>query len=47
MDDLKFHQYKEPNKFVSERIIEFVPPDGEFELKQYRLNAQVKFNTII
>ena len=42
MDDLKFHQCVELNKFESERIIEFVPPDGEFELMNYRLNTQVK-----
>ncbi len=41
MDDLKFHQCVELNKFESERVIEFVPPDGEFELMQYRLNTQV------
>lgn len=44
MDDLKFHQCVELNKFESERIIEFVPPDGEFELMNYRLNTQVGGN---
>jgi len=42
MDDLKFHQCVELNKFESERIIEFVPPDGEFDLMSYRLNTQLK-----
>jgi AP-1 complex subunit mu len=41
MDDLKFHQCVNINKFESERAIEFVPPDGEFELMSYRLNMQV------
>ena len=46
MDDLKFHQCVELNKFDSERIIEFVPPDGEFELMNYRLNTQVDISLI-
>ena len=41
MDDLKFHQCVELNKFEAERVIEFVPPDGEFDLMTYRLNTQV------
>ena len=32
MDDLKFHQCVNKKKFENERIIEFIPPDGEFEL---------------
>ena len=44
MDDLKFHQCVDMNKFQSERIIEFIPPDGSFELMNYRLNTQVKIN---
>ena len=43
MDDLKFHQCVDINKFGSERVIEFIPPDGAFELANYRLNTQVKF----
>jgi AP-1 complex subunit mu len=42
MDDLKFHQCVDINKFGNERVIEFIPPDGEFELANYRLNTQVK-----
>lgn len=42
MDDLKFHQCVDMNKFESERIIEFTPPDGSFELMSYRLNTQLK-----
>ncbi len=41
MDDLKFHQCVNINKFESERSIEFVPPDGDFELMSYRLDVQV------
>jgi AP-1 complex subunit mu len=42
MDDLKFHQCVNMNKFESERMIEFVPPDGDFELMSYRLDVQVR-----
>ena len=42
MDDLKFHQCVDMNKFGSERLIEFTPPDGSFELMNYRLNTQLK-----
>ena len=42
MDDLKFHNCVNMNKFESERIIEFTPPDGNFILMNYRLNIQLK-----
>ena len=42
MDDLKFHNCVNMNKFESERIIEFTPPDGNFVLMNYRLNIQLK-----
>jgi len=42
MDDLKFHNCVDMNKFHSERVIEFNPPDGSFELMSYRLNTQLK-----
>ena len=42
MDDLKFHNCVNMNKFESERIIEFTPPDGSFQLMSYRLNTQLK-----
>ena len=42
MDHLKFHQCVDMNKFGNERTIEFVPPDGSFELMSYRLNTQLK-----
>ena len=30
------------NKFESERLITFIPPDGEFELMTYRVDTHVK-----
>ena len=43
MDDLKFHKCVDLAKFESDRSIDFVPPDGEFELMSYRLDIQVIF----
>ena len=42
MDDLKFHNSVNMNKFESDRIIEFTPPDGAFQLMSYRLTTQLK-----
>jgi AP-1 complex subunit mu len=30
------------NKFESERLITFIPPDGEFDLMSYRVDTHVK-----
>ena len=30
------------NKFENERLITFIPPDGEFDLMTYRLDTHVK-----
>ena len=42
MDDLKFHQCVDMNKFETEREIVFIPADGEFELMNYRLDMDLK-----
>ena len=42
MDDFKFHNCVNINKFESERVIEFIPPDGFFTLMNYRLNLKIK-----
>lgn len=42
MDHLQFHNCVDMNKFGTERTIEFIPPDGSFELMSYRLNTQLK-----
>ena len=44
LDDFKFHQCVNMNKFVDDRSIEFIPPDGTFELMNYRLDVQVNVN---
>ena len=35
-DDIKFDQCVRLSKFENERVISFVPPDGDFELISYR-----------
>ncbi|KAF9950164.1 hypothetical protein BGZ72_008130 [Mortierella alpina] len=41
IDDCQFHQCVKLGKFDSERIISFVPPDGEFELMRYRTSDNI------
>jgi len=41
-NDIKFHQCVRLGKFENERMITFIPPDGEFELMSYRLEVRVK-----
>jgi AP-1 complex subunit mu len=42
LEDIKFHQCVKLNRFESERVITFVPPDGEFDLMTYRLNMKLR-----
>jgi AP-1 complex subunit mu len=42
IDDFKFHNCVNINKFEAERVIEFIPPDGFFTLMNYRLNLKIK-----
>jgi len=42
LEDIKFHQCVKLTKFENERIINFIPPDGDFELMSYRLDMSVK-----
>ena len=42
MEDLKFHQCVNKKKYENDRTIEFIPPDGEFELMSYRLDMNIK-----
>ncbi|KAJ2801633.1 clathrin associated protein complex medium subunit, partial [Coemansia guatemalensis] len=39
--DCQFHQCVRLGKFDSDRIISFIPPDGEFELMRYRTTENV------
>lgn len=37
LEDVKFHQCVRLSKFENEKLITFIPPDGEFELMSYRI----------
>jgi len=39
MEDVKFHQCVSLAKFEADRVISFVPPDGDFDLLSYRLTT--------
>ncbi|KAG7661452.1 APM4 [[Candida] subhashii] len=41
LEDSKFHQCVELNMFETERIIQFIPPDGEFQLMTYNCHSNV------
>lgn len=42
LEDLKFHQCVRLSKFENEKIITFIPPDGNFDLMNYRLTTAIK-----
>ncbi|AAS52235.2 ADR315Wp [Eremothecium gossypii ATCC 10895] len=42
LEDCKFHQCVQLNKFDQERVIRFVPPDGEFELMKYHIRDDLR-----
>ncbi|TIB00475.1 hypothetical protein E3P77_01532 [Wallemia ichthyophaga] len=41
LDDCQFHQCVRLSRFEQDRIISFIPPDGEFELMRYRSTKNV------
>ena len=36
LQDVTFHQCVNLGRFNTEKVVNFVPPDGEFELMKYR-----------
>lgn len=42
LEDLKFHQCVRLLKFETEKVITFIPPDGEFDVMSYRLTMPLK-----
>jgi len=38
LDDIKFHQCVRLAKFENERVITFIPPDGDCNLVTYRMD---------
>lgn len=51
LEDCQFHQCVKLGKFDADRIISFIPPDGEFELMRYRstehINLPFKVQAIV
>ena len=51
LEDCQFHQCVKLSNFSADRIISFIPPDGEFELMRYRatehINLPFKINAIV
>lgn len=45
LEDSKFHQCVQLNKFSADSVIQFIPPDGEFQLMSYhcQLNLNLPF----
>ena len=41
IDDVAFHQCVRLGKFDTDRTINFVPPDGDFELMRYRTTEHI------
>jgi hypothetical protein len=41
-EDFSFHACVDASKIESERVIRFIPPDGEFNLLQYRLTSKLR-----
>lgn len=47
LDDCTFHRCVRLGKFDSDRVISFIPPDGEFDLMKYVLSSVVVHNTFL
>jgi AP-2 complex subunit mu-1 len=41
VEDVKFHQSVNLGRFNAEKVVSFVPPDGEFELMAYRCSDNI------
>ena len=44
IDDCSFHPCVRMNRYERDRVVSFVPPDGEFELMKYRVNTQARLS---
>lgn len=42
LEDVRFHQCVRLAHFERDKVITFIPPDGEFDLMEYRMRAPVK-----
>lgn len=41
LEDTKFHQCVDLTKFDNERVIQFIPPDGDFQLMTYHVHENI------
>ena len=41
MQDVSFHQCVNLGRYNTEKVVSFVPPDGEFELMKYRCTENI------
>ena len=41
LQDVSFHQCVNLGRYNTEKVVSFVPPDGEFELMKYRCNENI------
>merc|ERR1740138_1390094 len=47
IDDCSFHPCVRYNRFERDRVVSFVPPDGQFELMRYRVNTKTNVSAPI
>jgi len=47
IDDCSFHPCVRYNRFERDKVVSFVPPDGNFELMRYRVNAKTNVSAPI
>jgi len=40
IDDCSFHPCVRYNRYERDRVVSFVPPDGNFELMRYRIHSK-------
>lgn len=44
IDDCSFHPCVRYGRFEKDRVVSFVPPDGQFELMRYRVREDLQMN---
>lgn len=47
LQDVTFHQCVNLGKFNTEKVVSFVPPDGEFELMKYRCQEGISLPFLV
>lgn len=47
LEDTKFHQCVDLTKFDIERVIQFIPPDGDFQLMSYHVHENINLPFVV